>query len=95
MKKLIAHVIILLIPIDPRINNKPLKYTSFGKPNPLVFKNAEAILEQLRSKISSGFHSRFKTLYMIGDNPSVDIFGAEKVINSLGIPLTKYSSSDG
>ncbi|CAA7389511.1 unnamed protein product [Spirodela intermedia] len=63
-----------------RISRNPLQYTSFGKPNPFVFKNAEAILKQLRSRICSNFQNEnaFTTLYMIGDNPSVDIIGTEK-----------------
>ena len=70
-----------------RINPKDLEYVSYGKPNPFVFKNAEAILSQLQ--LSScldhsenngvpGSHP-FETLYMIGDNPSVDVKGAQQV----------------
>ena len=60
----------------------------YGKPNPLVFQNAETILKQvlpslhcdihLDNHTNAGSHT-FKTLYMIGDNPSVDICGARKV----------------
>ncbi|KAL4575146.1 hypothetical protein LXL04_021988 [Taraxacum kok-saghyz] len=53
------------------IHHKPLEYTSFGKPNPFVFKNAESILKQLQQKSQN-----FETLYMIGDNPLVDVKGA-------------------
>ncbi|KAI3731042.1 hypothetical protein L1987_62225 [Smallanthus sonchifolius] len=69
------------------IHHKPLKYTSFGKPNPFVFKNAESILLQLKSSTSdadlNGDYKdmkshHFETLYMIGDNPSVDIKGARQ-----------------
>ncbi|KAI7724823.1 hypothetical protein M8C21_011115, partial [Ambrosia artemisiifolia] len=69
------------------IHHKPLKYTSFGKPNPFVFKNTESILMQLQSLTSDAdlngdyenMNSRhFETLYMIGDNPSVDIKGARQ-----------------
>ncbi|KAJ6909446.1 hypothetical protein NC652_020435 [Populus alba x Populus x berolinensis] len=69
-----------------RVHHNPLEHVSFGKPNPVVFKNAEAMLRQLQpsyhsdsSKESgdSGLQS-FKTLYMIGDNPSVDIKGARQ-----------------
>ena len=69
------------------VHRNPLEHVSFGKPNPVVFKNAEAMLRQLQvpyrsnnSKESgdSGLQS-FKTLYMIGDNPSVDIKGARQV----------------
>nr|GFB37238.1 putative hydrolase family protein / HAD-superfamily protein [Tanacetum cinerariifolium] len=69
------------------IHHKPLEYTSFGKPNPFVFKNAESILNQLQlmtsdcdvtegHKDTTSHH--FETLYMIGDNPSVDIKGAKQ-----------------
>ncbi|XWS07882.1 hypothetical protein CRYUN_Cryun41cG0030600 [Craigia yunnanensis] len=77
---------IALESIFNRINPKGLEYISYGKPNPFVFKNAEAILSQLQ--LSScldhsenngvpGSHP-FETLYMIGDNPSVDIKGAQQ-----------------
>ncbi|CAH9088079.1 unnamed protein product [Cuscuta epithymum] len=62
------------------IHQKPLEYTSYGKPNPFVFKNAEATLMQLQlphQAATGGMHS-FKTLYMVGDNPSVDINGARQ-----------------
>ncbi|GAB4854898.1 hypothetical protein Ancab_023485 [Ancistrocladus abbreviatus] len=67
------------------VHHNPLQYKAFGKPNPIVFKNAESVL---RSLISSGCendeHPRdttshsFGALYMIGDNPSVDIKGARQ-----------------
>ncbi|KAJ6717760.1 HYDROLASE FAMILY PROTEIN / HAD-SUPERFAMILY PROTEIN [Salix purpurea] len=69
-----------------RIHYNPLEYVSFGKPNPFVFKNAEAMLKQLQPSYhsdcfkepgDSGSQS-FKTLYMIGDNPSVDVKGAQQ-----------------
>ncbi|XP_077213023.1 mitochondrial hydrolase YKR070W-like [Tasmannia lanceolata] len=70
-----------------RIHYNPLKYTTFGKPNPFVFNNAEAILKQLKSAsyvddgtMKNGLpenHS-FKTIYMVGDNPAVDIKGAQQ-----------------
>ncbi|KAK0606139.1 hypothetical protein LWI29_034472 [Acer saccharum] len=68
-----------------RIHHNPLEYTSFGKPNPLVFQNAETVLKQLVSSLhpnapavnqSTPESHHFKTLYMVGDNPSVDIKGA-------------------
>lgn len=67
-----------------RIHPSPLEYTTFGKPNPFVFKNAEAILSQflpsdIDDKENTGSQS-FKTLYMIGDNPMVDIKGARQVV---------------
>ncbi|XP_059455907.1 uncharacterized protein YKR070W-like [Corylus avellana] len=69
-----------------RIHRNTLEYVSFGKPNPFVFKNAEAILRQLQPSCNDnsvnnggiGSHP-FKTLYMIGDNPLVDIKGARQV----------------
>ncbi|XP_012447855.1 uncharacterized protein YKR070W [Gossypium raimondii] len=69
-----------------RINPKRLEYVTYGKPNPFVFKNAEVILSQLRSS-SCQDHSKnnrvpgshpFEMLYMIGDNPSVDVNGAQQ-----------------
>ncbi|XP_051130909.1 uncharacterized protein YKR070W-like isoform X2 [Andrographis paniculata] len=65
-----------------RIHDKPLEYTSFGKPNPFVFKNAETILQHLLQSIDrkntlvNG--PSFRTLYMIGDNPFVDVKGAHQ-----------------
>ncbi|KAK6933281.1 HAD-superfamily hydrolase, subfamily IIA [Dillenia turbinata] len=71
-----------------RIHDNALEYTSFGKPNPFVFRNAEMILKQLQlysdhheKLIPSNGHGEahsFKTLYMVGDNPAVDIKGARK-----------------
>ncbi|XP_073293345.1 mitochondrial hydrolase YKR070W-like isoform X1 [Primulina huaijiensis] len=68
-----------------RIHEKPLQYTSFGKPNPSVYRHAEMMLGYLLQFSSSsndvmknvdvGSHS-LKTLYMIGDNPLVDVKGA-------------------
>ncbi|MBA0566674.1 hypothetical protein Golob_011469, partial [Gossypium lobatum] len=69
-----------------RINPKRLEYVTYGKPNPFVFKNAEVILSQLQSS-SCQDHSKnnrvpgshpFEMLYMIGDNPSVDVKGAQQ-----------------
>ncbi|KAL8257613.1 hypothetical protein R6Q59_029654 [Mikania micrantha] len=72
------------------IHHKPLKYTSFGKPNPFVYKNAESILMQLDQSLTSDADlngeykdmksHHFKTLYMIGDNPSVDIKGGTSMV---------------
>ncbi|KAL0298632.1 UNVERIFIED_CONTAM: Haloacid dehalogenase-like hydrolase domain-containing 5 [Sesamum radiatum] len=68
-----------------RIHDKPLEYTSFGKPNPFVFSNAERILRHLLQFSSPGNVGTedvslpsFKTLYMIGDNPLVDVKGAQQ-----------------
>ncbi|CAN1171054.1 Uncharacterized protein YKR070W [Linum perenne] len=70
-----------------RIHHNPLRYRCYGKPNPFVFKNAEAVLKQLGSSVlhsglpadntSDGTH-HFERLYMIGDNPEVDIKGAQQ-----------------
>ncbi|KAL0322413.1 UNVERIFIED_CONTAM: hypothetical protein Scaly_2537700 [Sesamum calycinum] len=38
-----------------RIHDKPLEYTSFGKPNPFVFSNAERILRHLLQFSSPGY----------------------------------------
>ncbi|OMO91398.1 HAD-superfamily hydrolase, subfamily IIA, CECR5 [Corchorus olitorius] len=60
-----------------------LKY----QPNPVAFKNAEVVLKQLASSLHHNLttvdhaNSRshdFQTLYMIGDNPLVDIKGARQ-----------------
>ncbi|KAJ8479818.1 hypothetical protein OPV22_023545 [Ensete ventricosum] len=67
------------------INSRPLEYTSFGKPNPFVFKNAESILTKLVTNMCQvketmkGEKCGLDTIYMIGDNPKVDINGANKV----------------
>lgn len=53
-----------------RIHEKPLQYTCFGKPNPSVYRHAEMMLGYLLQFSSP------KTLYMIGDNPLVDVKGA-------------------
>ncbi|KAF6150529.1 hypothetical protein GIB67_030330 [Kingdonia uniflora] len=78
---------IALEAIFSEIHPLPLEYTSYGKPNSFVFKNAEAILKQLQ-QLSCDEHDvlhngdavnhSFRTLYMIGDNPSVDIKGAQQ-----------------
>ncbi|KAL3719034.1 hypothetical protein ACJRO7_004044 [Eucalyptus globulus] len=69
-----------------RIHHHPLEYVSFGKPNPFVFDNAETMLRQLSlshcdvhgmDDVSPQSYS-FSTLYMVGDNPSVDIKGAQQ-----------------
>ncbi|XP_015388164.1 uncharacterized protein LOC102628567 isoform X2 [Citrus sinensis] len=67
-----------------RIHHSPLEYVSYGKPNPFVFRNAEAILSQfLPSYVDdngdAGSHS-FRTLYMIGDNPMVDVEGRTSLV---------------
>ncbi|KAJ6842664.1 uncharacterized protein M6B38_297965 [Iris pallida] len=76
---------IALESIFNKIHSSPLEYISFGKPNPFAFKNAEAVLRQIVSKtyntgniMNEAKEHKFSTIYMIGDNPSVDIKGANK-----------------
>ncbi|XP_024990789.1 uncharacterized protein YKR070W [Cynara cardunculus var. scolymus] len=78
---------IALESIFNRIHHRPLEYTSFGKPNTFVFENAESILKQLQSPASDDDLNEdykdmkshhFETLYMIGDNPLVDVKGARQ-----------------
>ncbi|KAF8051699.1 hypothetical protein N665_1682s0004 [Sinapis alba] len=73
---------IALQSIFNRIHDKPLEYTSFGKPNPFVFKNAEDVLKEIatsstHSHSNQGSH-HLETLYMVGDNPKIDIRGARQ-----------------
>lgn len=65
-----------------RIHDNPLEYTSFGKPNPFVFKNAEDVLKEIPTSHSNQGSHHFKTLYMVGDNPKIDIRGARQVLCS-------------
>ncbi|KAF3792118.1 putative CDP-alcohol phosphatidyltransferase class-I family protein C22A12-08c [Nymphaea thermarum] len=70
-----------------RVHDNALEYTCFGKPNPSVFRNAENILSHLPccpnveaykgNSTITGTHL-FKTIYMVGDNPAVDINGARQ-----------------
>ncbi|KAL1817149.1 mitochondrial hydrolase YKR070W isoform X1 [Daucus carota subsp. sativus] len=78
---------IALESIFNRIHPKPLEYTSFGKPKPFVFRNAEIVLKDLLpllvhdpqdAKPGNIDNHCFKTLYMIGDNPAIDINGARQ-----------------
>lgn len=82
-----------------RIHPNALEYTSFGKPNALVFQNAETVLKQLVSSLHPNAHDvnqanpgshHFKTLYMVGDNPSVDIKGAHQVCLTWIINIDSY-----
>ncbi|XP_039161889.1 uncharacterized CDP-alcohol phosphatidyltransferase class-I family protein C22A12.08c-like isoform X2 [Eucalyptus grandis] len=69
---------IALEAIYNRIHPIPLAYTSYGRPNPFVYGNAETVLRNLMPSLLSnldvenntysGFHC-FRTLYIIGDNP--------------------------
>ncbi|KAK9998469.1 hypothetical protein SO802_018072 [Lithocarpus litseifolius] len=100
---------IALESIFNRIHFNALEYTSFGKPNAFVFKNAETVLKQLASSLDHEVHvvnhpddgSHFKTLYMIGDNPSVDIKGARQaghpwfsILTRTGVFKGKENPSD-
>lgn len=69
-----------------RTHPHSLEYTCFGKPNPSVFKNAATVLQQHVPRVYEDFNGinhkntqHFQTLYMIGDNPAVDIRGARQV----------------
>uniref|UniRef100_A0A1J3DLE3 CDP-alcohol phosphatidyltransferase class-I family protein C22A12.08c n=2 Tax=Noccaea caerulescens TaxID=107243 RepID=A0A1J3DLE3_NOCCA len=80
---------IALESIFNRIHDNPLEYTSFGKPNPFVFKNAEDVLKEItHSHSNSGSHD-FRTLYMVGDNPKIDIRGARQAGNPWFSILTR------
>ncbi|XP_020224406.1 uncharacterized protein YKR070W [Cajanus cajan] len=76
---------IALESIFNRIHPHTLDYTCFGKPHPSVFKNAEIVLQKLVPSLYDDFYDindnntpYFKSLYMIGDNPAVDIRGARQ-----------------
>ncbi|KAF5729537.1 hypothetical protein HS088_TW21G01704 [Tripterygium wilfordii] len=88
---------IALESIFNRIHHNQLQYVSFGKPNPFVFNNAESILSQLELSCRTDHlkehdeigSPRFNTLYMIGDNPLVDIKGARQAGNPWVSILTR------
>ncbi|KAL2332072.1 hypothetical protein Fmac_019653 [Flemingia macrophylla] len=76
---------IALESIFNRIHSHSLEYTCFGKPHPSVFKNAEIVLQKLVRSLYDDFYDindndppYFKRLYMIGDNPAVDIKGSRQ-----------------
>ncbi|KAL5210645.1 hypothetical protein ABZP36_006268 [Zizania latifolia] len=76
---------IALESIFNQVNVHQLKYISYGKPNPFVFKNAANILGKLAMSIYPSSlpamelkEHQLSTIYMIGDNPKVDINGASK-----------------
>ncbi|XP_075100580.1 mitochondrial hydrolase YKR070W-like [Nicotiana tabacum] len=76
------------------IHPAALKYTSYGKPSPFVFKNAETVLTHVLQSSQDnnqvdGREQLFKTLYMIGDNPAVDIKGARQAGNPWFSILTR------
>ncbi|KAL3701342.1 hypothetical protein R1sor_019364 [Riccia sorocarpa] len=69
-----------------RLPGAPLHWVSYGKPQLLVYKNAERVLEEISKKIPEitaevsavpKHHHFFKTIYMVGDNPTTDIIGAK------------------
>lgn len=69
-----------------RTHHHSLEYTCFGKPHPSVFKNAEIVLQKHVPRVDEDSYDinhknaqPFQTLYMIGDNPAVDIRGARQV----------------
>lgn len=75
-----------------KLTKRPLVYTSYGKPKPIVYHLAGKTLHSIAATMSSGLEmaepgnqgawvardeeSALKTLYMIGDNPETDIAGA-------------------
>ncbi|KAL3750883.1 hypothetical protein ACJRO7_011810 [Eucalyptus globulus] len=76
---------IALEAIYNRIHPIPLAYTSYGRPNPFVYGNAETLLRNLMPSllsnldVESNTYSEFvvsEHLYMIGDNPKINIRGA-------------------
>ncbi|XP_021722315.1 uncharacterized CDP-alcohol phosphatidyltransferase class-I family protein C22A12.08c-like isoform X1 [Chenopodium quinoa] len=79
---------IALESIFNRIHHTPLECVIYGKPEPIAFKNAEATLRQIHCDMNheslDGHLNRnqsknyFSALYMVGDNPSVDIKGARE-----------------
>ncbi|XP_056165387.1 uncharacterized CDP-alcohol phosphatidyltransferase class-I family protein C22A12.08c-like isoform X4 [Syzygium oleosum] len=78
---------IALEAIYNRIHPIPLAFTSYGKPNPFVYGNAETVLRNLMPSYLSNLDVEnttnsgiryLKTLYMIGDNPKIDIRGARE-----------------
>lgn len=87
LELLSLQVLITTVILYRRIHHRPLEYVTYGKPNPLVFENVEVVLRQILSShcddhfVNNGDteFTRFKTLYMIGDNPVVDIKGAREV----------------
>ncbi|KAJ7550092.1 hypothetical protein O6H91_07G082500 [Diphasiastrum complanatum] len=71
--------------IFTRLTGNPLIYTSFGKPQASVYKDAERTLQHLASEIifkdikfpsPDNLKEGLNTTYMIGDNPYTDICGA-------------------
>ncbi|AES67530.1 putative HAD-superfamily hydrolase, subfamily IIA [Medicago truncatula] len=76
---------IALESIFNRTHHHSLEYTCFGKPHPSVFKNAEIVLQKHVPRVDEDSYDinhknaqPFQTLYMIGDNPAVDIRGARQ-----------------
>lgn len=83
---------IVLETLYVKLTKRPLVYTSYGKPKPVVYHNARKTLLNIATVMSAGLEmaesgeqgawigreddSAFKTIYMIGDNPETDIAGA-------------------
>ncbi|XVF05621.1 hypothetical protein REPUB_Repub05bG0188500 [Reevesia pubescens] len=62
------------------IHTEALKYTSLGKPNPVAFKNAEVVLNQLASSLHHDLNV-MDGANSARDNPLVDIKGARQAGN--------------
>lgn len=80
---------IALESIFNRIHHTPLRHTSFGKPNAAVFKDAETVLQKLAVGLpaldqfetlneGNDTDQKLNILYMVGDNPAVDIYGVHQ-----------------
>ncbi|XP_021739685.1 uncharacterized protein YKR070W-like isoform X2 [Chenopodium quinoa] len=79
---------IALESIFNRVHHTPLECVIYGKPEPIAFKNAEATLNQIHCDMNhesldshlnrNQSKNYFSALYMVGDNPSVDIKGARQ-----------------
>lgn len=71
---------IILESLYTKLTKRPLAYTSYGKPKPVVYHQASQTLHKIAkmvdSKECSSQDAALKTLYMIGDNPETDIAGA-------------------
>lgn len=74
---------IALESIFNRIHHTPLSYKSFGKPNTIAFKDAETVLQKMALGLPPSDqletpNEKVNVLYMIGDNPTVDIYGVHQ-----------------
>lgn len=58
-----------------KISGMDLKYTSLiGKPNEITFHHSECVLQEEAQKI--GIDKSLRRIYFVGDNPDVDVYGA-------------------